>query len=590
MPDAERCPRCQQQIRAGATFCTACGAPLPNRAARRTRTPDPLPDHGPSAAREARPEHAPGIPGTIPVVERPPAGQPAGSALTGPVRTGSGPGRTGGSTKVETAPGGGTGMAVNLQLVPATAGKRLGAAVIDWLPGVAVLVVTFAIGFAGITRTRSGGFIVYDTSSLVLFGGIGLGLTLAYLFVVLGLEGRSGKTPGNLLMGIRSADQDGYAPGAGAVFLRGLITGAGVLLALLAAVLVVVFKWFDVALFILGPLVLVAAVWAVLVVVSCTWDKNGGLRGWNDTAAKTLVFDVKAGREPITTGGIQGPYSFAPLDLPPVQQVLSPVAGAKAPHAAGSRPSASGVSASPTASSQPPASFTPAHSAPAPVAPQPDVTQAAAPPAVAAQAPQAPAPSAALPSQTMPSQTMPYTSPASFATPAGGTPADSAPAAGAQVSPVGFEQASAQSFVPAGAASGHRMPPPHVDDDVERTQVRPGTNRPAQAAVLRIRLDDGRDFQLDRSVLVGRNPVGQVGEQHAQLLAVDDPGRSISKTHLHLLTDGAGIWVTDRHSTNGSAVTTPDGLRTPLVPGVPTFVTPGSSVNFGDRTFYLGQA
>ena len=130
----------------------------------------------------------------------------------------------------------------------------------------------------------------------------------------------------------------------------------------------------------------------------------------------------------------------------------------------------------------------------------------------------------------------------------------------------------------------------YVDDDVERTQVRPGAGGPAPVAVLRIRLDDGRDFQLDHSVLVGRNPLGQAGEQHAQLLAVDDPGRSISKTHLHLLTDGAGIWVTDRQSTNGSAVTTPDGLRTPLVPGVPTFVTPGSSVHFGDRTFYLGQA
>ncbi|MFF2345377.1 RDD family protein [Pseudarthrobacter sp. NPDC058119] len=414
-------------------------------------------------------------------------------------------------------------MAVNLELVPAAAGKRLGAAVIDWLPGVAVLVVTFAIGFAGITRTRSGGFIVYDTSSLVLFGGTGLGLTLAYLFVVLGLEARTGKTPGNLAMGIRSADQDGYAPGAGTVFLRGLITGAGILLALLAAVLVVVFKWFDAALFILGPLLLVGAVWAVLVVVSNRWDKNGGLRGWNDTAAKTLVFDVKTGRDPITTGGIQGPYSFAPLDLPPVQQVLSP--------------------------------------APQPRPAQPP-SEPAAPPAVPFPRPQASAPPAPAPSATMPSQTMPYTSPASFAPPA---PASQ------------------------GVPPGHRVAP-HVDDDVERTQVRPGTGGPAPVAVLRIRLDDGRDFQLDRSVLVGRNPVGQAGEQHAQLLAVDDPGRSISKTHLHLLTDGAGIWVTDRQSTNGSAVTTPDGLRTPLVPGVPTFVTPGSSVHFGDRTFYLGQA
>ncbi|MDQ0732828.1 RDD family protein [Arthrobacter sp. B1I2] len=449
-------------------------------------------------------------------------------------------------------------MAVNLQLVPAAAGKRLGAAVIDWLPGVAVLVVTFAIGFAGISRTRSGGFIVYDTSSLVLFGGIGLGLTLAYLFVVLGLEARTGKTPGNLLMGIRSADQDGYAPGAGAVFLRGLITGAGILLAVLSAVLVVVFKWFDAALFIVGPLLLAGSVWAVLVVVSNRWDKNGGLRGWNDTVAKTLVFDVKAGRDPIATGGIQGPYSFAPLDLPPVQQVLSPVAGASAPRAAGS------PSPAPQAPSQQ------APHAPVPQAP------AAQTPAAYPQVPHAPAPPAPSPSATMPSQTMPYTAPASFAP----------PAASAQ----GVPQGILPGAVPAGSAAGHRVAPQHVDDDVERTQVRPGTGGPAPVAVLRIRLDDGRDFQLDRSVLVGRNPVGQAGEQHAQLLAVDDPGRSISKTHLHLLTDGAGIWVTDRQSTNGSAVTTPDGLRTPLVPGVPTFVTPGSTVHFGDRTFYLGQA
>jgi len=130
----------------------------------------------------------------------------------------------------------------------------------------------------------------------------------------------------------------------------------------------------------------------------------------------------------------------------------------------------------------------------------------------------------------------------------------------------------------------------HPDDDHDRTQMRGGFREAAPVAVLRIRLDDGRDFQLDRNVLVGRNPVGQAGEQQAQLLAVDDPGRSISKTHLHVLTDGAGVWVTDRNSTNGSAVTTPDGLRTPLKPGVPAFVSPGSTVHFGDRSFHLGQA
>jgi uncharacterized RDD family membrane protein YckC len=405
-------------------------------------------------------------------------------------------------------------MATNLQLVPATAGKRLGAAVIDWLPPLAVLVVTFALGFAGITRTRSGGLIIYDTASLVLFGGIGLGLTLVYLFVVMGLEARTGKTPGNLLMGIRSADNDGYAPGAGPVFVRGLVTGAGVLPALLAAILVAVFTWFGAALFILTPLMLVAAAWAVLVVVSNKWDRNGRLRGWHDKAAKTLVFDVKAGRDPLTTGGIQGPYSFAPLDLPPVQQVLSPVAVAKTPRL------------------------------------------------TSAEAPGSPGP----------------------------PPPNAAQALGASQTPLATAPAAPMLPVPAPGHVPRQVQPHHLDDDVERTQVRPGSDGSALVAVLRIRLDDGRDFQLDRSVLLGRSPEGKAGEQHAQLLAVDDPGRSISKTHLHVLTDGAGIWVTDRNSTNGSAVTTPDGLRTPLAPGVPTFVTPGCSVHFGDRTFYLGQA
>lgn len=396
-------------------------------------------------------------------------------------------------------------MAANLELVPATAGKRLGAAVLDWLAPVAVLVVTFAIGFAGITRTQSGGFIIYDTGSLVLFGSIGLGLTLVYLAVLVGMEARSGKTLGNHVMGIRSADKDGYAPGAGGVFLRGLITGAGIILTLLAAVAIVIFKWFDVAVFVLGPLLFVSAVWAVLVVVSNTWDRNGRLRGWHDTAAKTLVFDVNDGRNPVTSGGIQGPYSFAPLDLPPVQPVASPVAGAAKP---------------------------------------PLVVNPYTPP------PEAAPPSVAPPSSAPFQPHVPYA-------------ALAVPAPGAQF---------------------------HPDDDLDRTQMRGGAAYAAPVAVLRIKLDDGRDFQLDRNVLLGRNPLGQAGEQQAQLLAVSDPGRSISKTHLHLLTDGAGIWVTDRNSTNGSAVSTPDGRRTPLQPGVPAFVSPGSTVHFGDRSFHLGQA
>lgn len=385
-------------------------------------------------------------------------------------------------------------MGAKLQLVPAAPGKRLGAAVLDWLAPTVVLVVLFSLGFAGVTSTRSGGFIVYDTAMLVLLGSIGVGLTFVYIFVLAGFEARSGNTIGNRLMGIRSTDMDGYAPGIGAVFLRGMVTGAGVLLAVLAAILVVVFQWFDAALWILAPAALLGCVWALLVVASSSWDSKGpaingrdskdGLQGWHDRAAKTLMFDVHSGRNPVTSGGLEGPYSFAPMDLPPVQQVASPVAVAT-----------NAVAAAAGATSQ---------------------------------------------------------------------PAVDHPTAGGQ--------------------------DVHPDDDVESTRLRTSGQEAPPVAVLRIRLDDGRDFRLERSVLVGRNPAAAAGEAHAQLLAVPDPGRTISKTHLHLLTDGGGVWVTDRNSTNGSAVTTPDGARTALQPGVPSFVSPGTTVHFGDRTFDVGQA
>ena len=43
----------------------------------------------------------------------------------------------------------------------------------------------------------------------------------------------------------------------------------------LAAAAVVIFQWFGVALLVLGPLLFLGAAWAVLVVLSSAWDRNG---------------------------------------------------------------------------------------------------------------------------------------------------------------------------------------------------------------------------------------------------------------------------------------------------------------------------
>ncbi|MFK0007345.1 RDD family protein [Paenarthrobacter sp. NPDC090520] len=501
--EAEACPACRHTVRPGASFCTFCGSPLNNRGARRDRNVN----HAQAAAQDPLTRQVTPGAGSISVVSA-----PAGSVQPFPVQTGAGAGAT-------SNPGGGTTLTTKLELAPASAGKRLGAAVLDWLAPVAVLATTFAIGIAGITQTRRNGFIVYDTGLLVLLGSIGLGFTVVYMMVLLALEAKSGNTIGNQVMGIRSSDADGYAPGAGAVFVRGIITGGVLLLGSIAAGVFSGLGLIGLMLFIGLPLMGLGVVWAILVVVSNAWDSNGKLRGWHDKAAKSLVFDVHAGRNPVATGGIQGPYSFAPVDLPPVQPVASPVPG------------------SATASQAPGAKA------------------AAVPPVVPATAPHAP-------------DVQPSHDPNQWRPPVAPRPGNASPA-----------------VVPPHAASPAAV---HPDDDLDRTQMRPGAAR--VQAVLRIRVDDGQDVQLGGTVLVGRNPAPQPGEATQQLLPVSDPGRSISKTHLHLRVDGDGVWVTDRNSTNGSAVTTPDGIQTRLHPGEAVFVRPGSTVHFGDRSFHLGQA
>ncbi|MGF6832572.1 putative RDD family membrane protein YckC [Paenarthrobacter sp. TE4293] len=514
--EAELCPACRHAVRPGAAFCTQCGSPLNNRGARKEGNIN----HARKAALEFATRQGLPDPGSISVVSAPASPMhPVSPGSTAPDR--------------KTGPGGGTMMTTKLELVPASAGKRLGAAVLDWLGPIAVLATTFAIGIAGITQTRRNGFIVYDTGLLVLLGSIGLGVTVVYIFVLLALEAKSGNTIGNQLMGIRSSDAEGYAPGAGAVFVRGIVTGGVLLLGGIVSVILSALGLIPLVLWIGLPLMVLGAVWAILVVVSNAWDKDGKLRGWQDKAAKSLVFDVNAGRNPVATGGIQGPYSFAPMNLPPVQPVASPV---------------------------------------------PSGTPSAVTPSVAA--PSAATPSGALPAQVAPAvaapQPQPSHDPNQWRPPAAPRPPMAAP----QPVPAALQPA----VVPPPAAPA----PGHPDDDVERTQMRPGTAR-AQA-VLRIRIDDGQDVQLGGSVLLGRNPAPQAGEAVEQLLPVADPGRSISKTHLHLRVDGDGVWVTDRNSTNGSAVTTPDGLQTRLQPGQAVLVRPGSTVHFGDRSFHLGQA
>lgn len=141
------------------------------------------------------------------------------------------------------------------------------------------------------------------------------------------------------------------------------------------------------------------------------------------------------------------------------------------------------------------------------------------------------------------------------------------------------------------------FPPPSQDiEQVERTVM---TGRrvahdadaatgavdtgPAIRAYL-LQVDTGPSLIVTGRALLGRDPSPGPGEVVDHLLAVDDPQRSLSKTHLEIGVDASGLWVVDRHSTNGSVVRLPDGTRVPCPPAQRTRVPEGSQLLVGRRT------
>ena len=96
-------------------------------------------------------------------------------------------------------------------------------------------------------------------------------------------------------------------------------------------------------------------------------------------------------------------------------------------------------------------------------------------------------------------------------------------------------------------------------------------------------LDDGRRVVVDHLMLLGRNPHPDPGEEDAQLIKIADSTRTVSKLHLAIGVDQAGLYVVDRGSTNGSTVTTPGGATRRCVPGETVYVSAGSIVSMGDH-------
>lgn len=117
---------------------------------------------------------------------------------------------------------------------------------------------------------------------------------------------------------------------------------------------------------------------------------------------------------------------------------------------------------------------------------------------------------------------------------------------------------------------------------------------PAPGAVPRPRsyvltLDTGEALSVSGPGLLGRAPRPRDGERCDHVVTIDDPQRSLSRTHARFGIDARGLWVADAGSGNGTVVVLPSGQSVVVAPERPTPVPPGSTIRLGDRTVLVDQ-
>ncbi|MDN4615185.1 hypothetical protein P5G50_12075 [Leifsonia sp. F6_8S_P_1B] len=95
----------------------------------------------------------------------------------------------------------------------------------------------------------------------------------------------------------------------------------------------------------------------------------------------------------------------------------------------------------------------------------------------------------------------------------------------------------------------------------------------------------GESVEVVGSGLVGRRPITQPGERVDQLVAISDPARSVSKTHLEFGVEAGELWICDRYSGNGTVAHPLGGVARLCEAGRRYRVTRGTRVEIGDQWF-----
>ncbi len=114
-----------------------------------------------------------------------------------------------------------------------------------------------------------------------------------------------------------------------------------------------------------------------------------------------------------------------------------------------------------------------------------------------------------------------------------------------------------------------------------------GSARSAESKPVRLRFSTGEVATVTGPALIGRRPLAQVGESIEHLIAVVDPQRTVSKTHLEVGQHEGELWVCDRFSVNGTVITDAEGIIRTLEPGRRYLVRSGATVVFGEQSLTI---
>lgn len=137
--------------------------------------------------------------------------------------------------------------------------------------------------------------------------------------------------------------------------------------------------------------------------------------------------------------------------------------------------------------------------------------------------------------------------------------------------------------------NGHPNAPEAAECQVCGTTIGDRSIRAVPRPVLgRLQFDTGQIVELARPLLIGRNPPpGElVAGEEAQVVAIPDPAKELSRLHAEVRIERWQVVVADRGSTNGTAVTLPGRAEVRLSAGEHLAIVPGTTVRLTETVSF----